>query len=184
MAPNTTLAAIPRSLKLGPSTAITRTHLLALYREQLRASYAFESYNFRNYFIRKTRDKFRTELPSLLDAAYSASSTGAAAASTSSSQPSEAPASDSIYAPTSSSSSPNPPEVLASGNTTPEARLRAWYAESLAELGVMSRAAVVNRLYESPKLVVEVSRGQPAVGGGGAGAEASYGGGGQPAAPK
>lgn len=69
---------------------------------------------------------------------------------------------------------------MAGEGTTPEDRLREWYRESLTELGVMARSAVVNRMYEAPKLVVE-GRGRVMVsGGGGAGAEAGSGGGGQP----
>lgn len=61
---------------------------------------------------------------------------------------------------------------MAGEGTTPEDRLREWYRESLTELGVMARSAVVNRMYEAPKLVVE-GRGRVMVsGGGGAGAEA------------
>lgn len=46
------------------------------------------------------------------------------------------------------------------------------------ELEVLKRAAEINRMYEGPKLVVEHAR--PITSGGGAGMEASAGGGGQP----
>jgi hypothetical protein len=57
-------------------------------------------------------------------------------------------------------------------------KLAIFYAEKQAELEVLKRAAEVNRMYEGPKLVVEHA--QPITSGGGAGMEASAGGGGQP----
>jgi len=69
-----------------------------------------------------------------------------------------------------------------SGSTpvpSPEpADLAKFYEEQHKELEVLRRAAEVNRMYEGPKLVVEHAR--PITSGGGAGAEASAGGGGQP----
>ncbi|GAA5821262.1 hypothetical protein JCM11251_004540 [Rhodosporidiobolus azoricus] len=177
MPPHTqTLAALPRQLRLSPSTQISRTHLLALYKEQLRVAHSFASYNFKQYFLRRTRTKFRTELPALLDSAYaapSASSSSTFPPSSSSSSPSTSAA-----APSTSTSSVEP------SGRTPEERLRDWYSESLSELAVMARSAIVNGMYEAPKLVVEGRGKVMAVGGGGAGAEASYGGGGQPADPE
>ncbi|EPQ51830.1 hypothetical protein GLOTRDRAFT_80829 [Gloeophyllum trabeum ATCC 11539] len=41
------------------STPPTRNAILNLYASTLRASRAFSSYNFRNYFIRRTKDTFR-----------------------------------------------------------------------------------------------------------------------------
>ncbi|GAA5855555.1 hypothetical protein JCM8547_007888 [Rhodosporidiobolus lusitaniae] len=168
------LAALPRHLKLSPSAQIGRTHLLALYKEQLRVAHSFSSYNFKQYFLRRTRTKFRTELPALLDTAYAAPS--ASSSSTLSSSPSSA-----------SSSSPSTSTASAPAHAqarTPEDRLREWYAESLSELAVMARAAIINGMYEAPKLVVEGRGKVMAVGGGGAGVEASYGGGGQPGNPE
>ncbi|GAA5938396.1 Isd11p [Sporobolomyces koalae] len=163
------LAALPRQLRISASTPITRTHLLALYKEQLRVANSFASYNFKQYFVRRTRDKFRLELPALLDANYSPAS-----ASTSSS-------------PSTSASTPTPSAGESAreveGAQSNEQRLRAWYSESLSELAVMARSAIVNGMYEAPKLVVEGRGKVMSVGGGGAGAEASYGGGGQPATP-
>ncbi|KAG8950111.1 hypothetical protein FRC04_007965 [Tulasnella sp. 424] len=57
-------------------------------------------------------------------------------------------------------------------------RVTELYNQALQDLALLKRAAVVNRLYEGPKLVVEKPR--IIVGGGGAGMEASAGGGGQP----
>ncbi|KAJ2322230.1 hypothetical protein GGI00_005950, partial [Coemansia sp. RSA 2681] len=36
-----------------------RSELLGLYRKSLRAAQSFETYNFRAYFYRRTRDRFR-----------------------------------------------------------------------------------------------------------------------------
>lgn len=159
------LAALPRHLRISPSVAISRSHLLALYREELRVAHSFASYNFKEYFLRRTRTKFRTELPALLDSAYANSSSSSSAAA-----PSSAASSPSATA--SSSSTP----VTSSGGDgtarTPEDRLREWYAESLSELAVMARSALINSMYEAPKLVVEGKANVMTTGGGGAGAEA------------
>jgi hypothetical protein len=64
--------------------------------------------------------------------------------------------------------------VLASSSTD----LSQFYHDKMKDLHALKRAAEVNRMYEGPKLVVEHAR--PITGGGGAGAEASFGGGGQP----
>ncbi|WVQ84118.1 hypothetical protein IAT38_006263 [Cryptococcus sp. DSM 104549] len=56
--------------------------------------------------------------------------------------------------------------------------LAKFYETQQAELEVLKRASEVNRMFEGPKLVVEHA--QPITGGGGAGMEASAGGGGQP----
>ncbi|KAJ1824483.1 hypothetical protein GGH91_001826 [Coemansia sp. RSA 2671] len=40
--------------------SIGRSEVLALYRNSLRAAQTFETYNFRAYFYRRTRDRFRT----------------------------------------------------------------------------------------------------------------------------
>ncbi|KAJ2889539.1 hypothetical protein GGI21_003617 [Coemansia aciculifera] len=37
-----------------------RKEVITLYRKSLRAAQAFETYNFRAYFYRRTRDRFRT----------------------------------------------------------------------------------------------------------------------------
>lgn len=173
MPPHTqTLAALPRTLRVSPQTAITRTHLLALYKEELRVAHSFGSYNFKQYFIRRARHKFRTELPALLDAAYansSSASTASASASASSSSSSASPAASAPAARTDSSSVAPSTDAAA---RTPEDRLREWYAESLSELAVMARSALINSMYEAPKLVVEGKANVMTGGGGGAGAEA------------
>lgn len=58
----------------------------------------------------------------------------------------------------------------AAASETDGARIRALYEEGVNDLKVLRRAAVVNRLYEGPKLVVEKPR--VIIGGGGSGMEA------------
>ncbi|KZT08162.1 uncharacterized protein LAESUDRAFT_649885 [Laetiporus sulphureus 93-53] len=41
------------------ATAPTKQALLELYHNSLRTSRAFSSYNFREYFVRRTKDEFR-----------------------------------------------------------------------------------------------------------------------------
>ncbi|KAG8843395.1 hypothetical protein FRB96_004062 [Tulasnella sp. 330] len=103
----------------------SRTHITKLYSNLIRASRSFASYNFRSYFIRTTREKFRAHL-----------------------------------------------------HEADPSRITALYKEGLEELDVLRRAAITNRLYEGPKLVVEKPR--LTIGGGGSGMDTSVGGGGQP----
>nr|KIR89576.1 mitochondrial protein [Cryptococcus tetragattii IND107] len=56
--------------------------------------------------------------------------------------------------------------------------LARFYEHQKTQLEILERASKVNRMYEGPKLVVEHAR--PITSGGGAGMEASAGGGGQP----
>lgn len=157
MPPNTqALAALPRQLRISASTPITRTHVVALYKEHLRVANSFASYNFKQYFIRRAKDKFRTELPALLDSNYASSSSSSSTPSTSSS-------SDSTTLETTQEDA---------GPLENQERMRAWYQENLSELAVMARSAIVNGMYEAPKLVVEGRGKVMATGGGGAGAEA------------
>lgn len=51
-----TLAFSPHSIM---ATAPTKQALLELYHNSLRTSRAFSSYNFREYFVRRTKDEFR-----------------------------------------------------------------------------------------------------------------------------
>lgn len=105
-------------------SAPTRAQVLSLYGALIRTSRSFSSYNFRNYFLRRTRAQFHEH-----------------------------------------AHEQNPSQI------------QAYYETGLKELDVLRRCAMVNRLYEGPRLVVER---RPIVGGGGAGVEASVGGGGQP----
>lgn len=69
-------------------------------------------------------------------------------------------------------------ESVAAASLTDTEKLSKFYHTALEDLKVLQRSALMNRMYEGEKLVVEKPR--LIVGGGGAGAEASVGGGGQP----
>ena len=83
---------------------------------------------------------------------------------------------DEVYRPILAALNPNPGSIPVS--TPHPADLAKFYDEQSKELEVLKRAAEVNRMYQGPKLVVEHAR--PITSGGGAGMEASPGGGGQP----
>lgn len=185
--PPLSLSLLPKTLSLSKSTPITRNHLLSLYKEQLRVANSYSSYNFKHYFIRRARYKFKVELPSILSATTNSttSTTNSSLPSPSTTQTSssktESSEEPSIYAPISSSSSSSSSMTKSTSSTneilptlTPqEIRLREWYEESLSELAILARGSLVNRLYEAPKLVVEGRGRVMVVGGGGAGMEAS-----------
>jgi LYR motif-containing protein 4 len=123
---------------MPPPSPITRQHLLSLYTQFLRASNSFASYNFRHYFVRHTRHKFRVELPQLLGVQSSISGS-------------------SKYEPT--------PESVE--------KLRAWWNGAEKDLAQLKRSAVVNGMYQAPRLVVEGRGKVMTSGGGGAGMEQS-----------
>ncbi|WVR04514.1 hypothetical protein IAU60_001518 [Kwoniella sp. DSM 27419] len=122
--------------------APTLAQVQSLYHSTLTAAGRFTSYNFHNYFIRRTDRVFKPVLDSL--------------------------------APPAGHESP-------AGNVDP-VKLGEFYQAQQKELEVIKRAAEVNRMFEGPKLVVEHAR--PITSGGGAGMEASAGGGGQPVLPR
>ena len=103
-----------------------------LYAATKQASTRFASYNFHNYFVRRTEETFRPVLQSL----------------------------------------------EADPNAMRSDAVAKFLSERSKELEVLKRSSEVNRLFEGPKLVVEHAT--PITGGGGAGMEASAGGGGQP----
>ncbi|CAO1639270.1 unnamed protein product [Sympodiomycopsis kandeliae] len=142
-------------------SAPSKTQILSLYRKYLATAQSFSSYNFRTYFLRRSRDLFRSNLLPPSQAATSSPYSKAGSATTSASPP--------------SLTSPAPSEVQSEDATT---KLKAFYQTAVRDLEVLKRSALVNRMYEGEKLVVEKPR--LIVGGGGAGAEASVGGAGQP----
>lgn len=76
---------------------------------------------------------------------------------------------------------PAVPSGLVRAAAVPEAQnesVASFYQRAEKELDVLRRAAIMNRLYQGERLVVEQPR--IIVGGGGAGAEAGTGGAGQP----
>lgn len=113
-------------------TTPTLAQVQSLYKATQTAAKRFTSYNFHQYFVRRTEERFQPILSSLQ----------------------------------SQSGAPNAADI------------QKFYETESKELEVIKRAAEVNRMYEGPKLVVEHAR--PIEGGGGAGMEASAGGGGQP----
>lgn len=145
---------------------------------------SFSSYNFRQYFVRRTKEKFRVEVPSLLsrvegteqkeeEGVLQALKSAAVESKVKEAEKEEEAHEGSIYTPsTTPSSSTSTSAAAAAAEATPEAALRAWYAESLSELAVMARSAIVNQMYEAPRLVVEGVGRVMVTGGGGAGQEA------------
>lgn len=134
----------------------------------LRPLFFFQSsYNFRTYFLRRSRDLFRSNLLPESEAGYSSPFSKASGRTTRVS-----PATLTSAAPNVLSSS------LSASGAMPDDRLAAFYQAAKKDLDVLRRAALTNRMYEGERLVVE--KPQLIVGGGGAGAEASTGGAGQP----
>lgn len=170
--PQLGVSLLPRTLRISPSRPITRAHILALYKEQLRVAHSYSAYNFKHYFVRRARHQFRVELPALIEAAASAASTSAPSSSIESPKSAAKEEENSIYAPITSTPTSSP-STSVSTLTSSEQVLRTWYDEALKELGVLARGSIVNRLYEAPKLVVEGRGRVMIVGGGGAGAEAA-----------
>lgn len=92
------------------------------------------AYNFREYFVRRTRDRFRAHLfPESSDQAKSVHASASALANVA----------------TSNSGGVRPMEPL-SGE-----RLAEFYRTAREELKVLQRAAIVNMMYSSDRLVVE-----------------------------
>ncbi|KAK0546993.1 hypothetical protein OC861_001675 [Tilletia horrida] len=151
------------------SSGPTRTQILRLYRRYLSTAQSFSSYNFRTYFLRRSRDMFRSALLPPAQAATTSPFSKAANVT--------APAVPTalVHA---SSSTPQPSSPPSQDQGTAEERVKAFYERAEKELDVLRRAAILNRLYQGEKLVVEQPR--IIVGGGGAGAEAGTGGAGQP----
>lgn len=149
------------------------------------------SYNFRTYFLRRSHDLFRSNLLPPSQAATSSPYSKAGSSTTTASPPSLTSPTPSILSSGSGSSSSSSSSPLTapppSGATNPQGegagsasaeKIKAFYETAVKDLEVLKRAALMNRMYEGEKLVVE--RPQLIVGGGGAGAEASVGGAGQP----
>lgn len=93
---------------------LSRTGIRSLHDSFLKVSQSFASYNYREYFVRKTNHRFETELPSLLQRFGEEG-----------------------------------------GREAREKALRPWFEEAERDLAQLKRAAIVNRMFEAPKLVVE-----------------------------
>ncbi|CBQ71144.1 conserved hypothetical protein [Sporisorium reilianum SRZ2] len=151
--------------------APSKSQILNLYRRYLRTSQSFSSYNFRTYFLRRSRDMFRATLLPTEQAAQSSpfSKQGATTAKVS---PSTLLSPETLRQPAGANQS------ISAAALTDQEKLAKFYQTALEDLKVLQRSALMNRLYEGEKLVVEKPR--LIVGGGGAGQEAAVGGGGQP----
>ncbi|SOV08129.1 uncharacterized protein UDID_03940 [Ustilago sp. UG-2017a] len=149
----------------------TKGQILNLYRRYLRTSQSFSSYNFRTYFLRRSRDMFRSTLLPSSQAAQSSlfSKQGSTTAKVS---PSTLLSPEDINQPLGHG------ESISAASLTDKEKLSKFYQAALEDLKVLQRSALMNRMYEGEKLVVEKPR--LIIGGGGAGQEASVGGGGQP----
>ncbi|PWN18619.1 hypothetical protein BCV69DRAFT_284925 [Microstroma glucosiphilum] len=160
----------------------SRAQILGLYRSYLATAQSFSSYNFRTYFLRRSRDLFRSTLLPPQQAATSSPYSKAGTETVKVSPPTLLSPSPSALASTSSSKLSAPPPSGATNPANDEGidaeRLRIFYQTAVKDLAALKRAALMNRIYEGDKLVVE--KPQLIVGGGGAGAEASTGGSGQP----
>jgi len=130
------------------------------------------SYNFRTYFLRRSRDLFRSNLlpasQAKLASPYSKASSSTVPLSPSSlSSPS--PTSTDGASSTLSGESAPPKSSSSQSSLSEEERITAFYNTAKEDLKALKRAAFTNRMYEGEKLVVE--KPQLIVGGGGAGAE-------------
>ncbi|WWC87053.1 uncharacterized protein L201_001938 [Kwoniella dendrophila CBS 6074] len=123
--------------------APTLKEIQSLYHSFQTASQRFTSYNFNQYFLRRTHLTFKPILDSLQPESGS--------------------------------------ELVGNKKQLDPTELSKWFEEQKNELEVIKRSSEINRMFKGPKLVVEHAT--PITGGGGAGAEASFGGGGQPATP-
>ncbi|KDN52337.1 hypothetical protein K437DRAFT_254320 [Tilletiaria anomala UBC 951] len=182
---------------MSSPAAPSRAQVLKLYRQYLSTAQSFSSYNFRTYFLRRSRDLFRSNLLPPSQAASSSphskagdTTTPASPAALTSAPPSilTSNTASSSSSPGSSSSSAAAASREATGAHQPQPsaahsdveRVTAFYHTALKDLQVLRRSALINRMYEGERLVVE--RPRLIVGGGRAGVEASVGGGGQPVA--
>lgn len=162
----------PQTMSL-PSR-VTRSTLSSLYNSYIHTAQSFQSYNFREYFLRISDRKFGEELSKALNGSSSSSSRikledikAAAASSSSSSSSSSSAASP-------SSAAEEEEDVLA--NITPEQKekFKAWWTAAQKDLEQLKRSAVVNSLFIAPRLVVEGRGNVMSHGGGGAGMEARW----------
>ncbi|PKI82783.1 hypothetical protein MVES_003268 [Malassezia vespertilionis] len=120
------------------SAAPSKQQILALYRAHISAARSFSSYNFREYFMRRTRDSFRAHLfPETSIEAKELSKSAATLASV----------------PTSTAPQQVPTSPLS------ETSLKQFYENAQEELKALQRAAVTNMMYAgSSRLVVEDQR--------------------------
>ncbi|PLW11492.1 hypothetical protein PCANC_03680 [Puccinia coronata f. sp. avenae] len=121
---------IGRGLLVRLPGQLQQQHIRTLEASYEAASQRFGSYNFREYFARKARQKFDEQLPRVLGCTNKKNNNNHHKVDD---------------------------ELLSRANmsTDQRARLLAWWQASLDELAVLERASIMNRLFEAPKLVVE-----------------------------
>lgn len=124
------LAFFPCSMSV---VAPTREQILMLYRAHLATARSFASYNFREYFVRRTRDQFRALL-------YPETSSAAENVNASNSLLSNVPTTN---------------KAMPSVQPMSADKLSKFYQEATEELQVLQRAAITNRMYVGERLVVE-----------------------------
>jgi len=147
---------------------VTRSTLSNLYSTYRQTAQSFQSYNFREYFLRVSDRKFGEELGEVLGGSSKLDLKALAESS----------------AATSSSSSSAEEDLLASVSQEQKERFKAWWSDAHKDLEQLKRSAVVNSLFIAPRLVVEGRGNVMTEGGGGAGVEASAGGAGHVVDPE
>ncbi|WFD44406.1 hypothetical protein MPSI1_003074 [Malassezia psittaci] len=116
------------------TVAPSRQQLLTLYRQHLSAARSFTAYNFREYFLRRTRDQFRAHLfPETSEQAKNMQSSAAALSNVATSKQ----------------------DISSSVQPVSKDSLAEFYSKARDELKVLQRAAIVNMMYSSDRLVVE-----------------------------
>ena len=141
---------------------ITRSSLSALQSSYAHAAQSFQTYNFREYFLRLSARKFSTDLDAILGPGI-------------------------VQLPPIASNASNPLESLDKAGTAPadgsedllanlepekKEKFQQWWDRANKDLEQWRRASVVNNLFIAPKLVVEGAATVMVQGGGGAGMEA------------
>lgn len=144
---------------------ITRSALASLHSNYVRTAQSFQSYNFREYFLRVAERKFSEDLERIVGPSVTKKLSLPSIASTSTSAP---PSSSS-----SSSSQEDSQDILGSLSQEEQKKLKEWLSRSEQDLEQWKRASIVNNLFQAPRLVVEGKGNMMTSGGGGAGMEAA-----------
>lgn len=145
---------------------ITRSALASLHGNYVRTAQSFQSYNFREYFLRVAERKFSEDLERIVGPSVTKQLSLPSISSTSTSTPISQP-------PSSSASQEDSQDILASLSQDEQKKLKEWWSRSEQDLEQWKRASIVNNLFQAPRLVVEGKGNMMTSGGGGAGMEAS-----------
>ena len=143
---------------------ITRSALASMHSNYVRTAQSFQSYNFREYFLRVAERKFSDDLERIVGSSVIGKLSLPSISSTSTSNPS---------AQASPSSSEDSKDLLQSLSQDEQKKLAEWWNRSEQDLEQWKRASIVNNLFQAPRLVVEGKGIMQTQGGGGAGMEAS-----------